>query len=197
MRTFFYRNDMFSQYATAGRFDPRGWTTEIRPLQRSFVPDLSGLRCSPYSNASRLCIRLYRDRLRGLVARILIADDRELMRIALKTLFVLRPHWEICGEAEDGREAVAKATQLQPDLIVLDFKMPLGDGLQAACEICRTMPATPIVMYTLYKSVELEAAAKLAGVRRIVAKEDGVQGLLHAIEAELVAKKYQREPDQP
>ena len=59
------------------------------------------------------------------MAGILIADDRELMREALRTLFVLRPNWEICGEAEDGREAVAKATELQPDVIVLDFKMPL------------------------------------------------------------------------
>ena len=89
------------------------------------------------------------------MARILIADDRELMRIALKALFVLRPHWEICGEAADGREAIAKATELQPDVIVLDFKMPLADGLQAANEICRNLPTTPIVMYTLYKSAQL------------------------------------------
>ena len=57
------------------------------------------------------------------MARILIADDRESMRIALKTLFVLRPNWEICGEAEDGREAISKATDLRPDMIVLDFKI--------------------------------------------------------------------------
>jgi DNA-binding NarL/FixJ family response regulator len=126
------------------------------------------------------------------VARILIADDRELMRIALKTLFVLRPNWEICGEAEDGREAIAKATELQPDVIVLDYKMPVADGLQAANEICKNLPATPIVMYTLYKSAQLESAARLAGVRRVVAKEDGVQGLLLAIETELIAKKYQK-----
>jgi DNA-binding NarL/FixJ family response regulator len=130
------------------------------------------------------------------MTRILIADDRELMRVALRTLFVLRPSWEICGEAEDGREAVAKATELQPDVIVLDFRMPMVDGLEAADEICRTMPATPIVMYTLYKSVHLEAAARLVGVRRVVAKEDGVEGLLHAIEAELVAEKYQKKSDQ-
>jgi DNA-binding NarL/FixJ family response regulator len=130
------------------------------------------------------------------VARILIADDRELMRVALKTLFVLRPNWEICGEAEDGREAVAKATELQPDVIVLDFKMPLADGLQAASEICKNLPATPIVMYTLYKSAQLESAARLAGVRRVVAKDEGVEGLLLAIENELVAKKYQKKSDQ-
>jgi DNA-binding NarL/FixJ family response regulator len=126
------------------------------------------------------------------MARILIADDSEPMRIALKTLFALRPQWEICGEAENGREAVAKATELQPDMIVLDFKMPLSNGFQAAGEISRTIPTTPIVMYTLYKSVELETPAKLEGVRRVVAKEDGVQNLLTAIEGELVAKKYQK-----
>ena len=127
------------------------------------------------------------------MAKILIADDRESMRIALKTLFVLRPNWEICGEAEDGREAIAKATELQPDVIVLDFKMPLADGLQAANEICRNLPTTPIVMYTLYKSVHLEAAARLAGAWRAVGKDEGVEGLLLAIETELVAKEISKE----
>jgi DNA-binding NarL/FixJ family response regulator len=120
-----------------------------------------------------------------MVTRILIADDRESMRMALKTLFVLRPTWEICGEAEDGREAVSKATDLRPDLIVLDFKMPLANGLQAAQEIGRNLPTTPIVMYTLYKDERLESVARSAGVRCVVAKEDGVQELLGAIEAEV------------
>jgi DNA-binding NarL/FixJ family response regulator len=130
------------------------------------------------------------------MTRILIADDREAMRLALKTLFVLRPNWEICGEAEDGREAVAMATDLQPDVIVLDFKMPVANGLQAAHEICRNLPTTPIVMYTLYKSAQLESVARSAGVRRVIAKEDGLQGLLGAIEAELVAKKNEEKRDQ-
>lgn len=131
------------------------------------------------------------------MTRILIADDRVAMRIALKTLFVLRPNWEIYGEAEDGREAIAMATDLQPDLIVLDYKMPVANGLQAAYEICRNLPGTPIVMYTLYKSAQLESVARSAGVRRVIAKEDGVQGLLGAIEAELVTKKGEEKSDQP
>jgi DNA-binding NarL/FixJ family response regulator len=105
--------------------------------------------------------------------------------MSLKTLFVLRPNWEICGEAEDGRQAVSKASDLRPDLIVLDFKTPLANGLQAAQEIGRNLPKTPIVMYTLYKDERLESVAWSAGVRRVVAKEDGVQGLLGAIEAEV------------
>jgi len=121
------------------------------------------------------------------VARILIADDRESMRTAVKSVFVMRPNWEVCGEAEDGNEAVAKAVQLQPDLLLMDFRMHQSDGLKAAAEIKRTMPSLPIVMYTLYKTVELEAAAQRVGVRFVVAKEDGVQTLLRAIDTELQA----------
>ena len=128
------------------------------------------------------------------MTRILIADDRESMRGALKTLFALRPHWQICGEAEDGREAIAKAAELQPDLIVMDFRMPLADGLRAASEIGASMPTVPIVMYTLYKTSELEVAARLVGVRQVVAKEDGVKCLLTAIDKELLGIRDCRRP---
>jgi len=119
------------------------------------------------------------------VARILIADDRESMRTALKALFVMRPKWEICGEATDGNEAVEKASELKPDLVVMDFRMHFADGLKAATQIVKSQPSLPIVMYTLYKSDDLEAAAKRVGVRQVVAKEDGAQTLLRAMDAEL------------
>jgi DNA-binding NarL/FixJ family response regulator len=119
------------------------------------------------------------------VTRILIAEDRESMRTALKAVFVMRPNWVICGEAQDAREVVAKATELQPDLIVMDFKMHHSDGLTAASDILRLMPSIPIVMFTLYKTDELEAAAKTVGVRCVIGKEDGVRSLLRAIDAEL------------
>ena len=119
------------------------------------------------------------------VARILIAEDRESMRKALKALLVMHPQWEVCGEAEDGDDAIVKATQLKPDLIIMDFKMHHLDGLMAANEIFRTMPTVPIVMYTLYRNDEVEATAKLVGIRRVVGKEDGAHTLLKAIESEL------------
>jgi DNA-binding NarL/FixJ family response regulator len=125
------------------------------------------------------------DRSGAFLTRILIADDRELMRSALKLILAMRPSWKVCGEAEDGRDAITKASELRHDLIVLDFKMPLSDGIQAATEISTALPSTPIIMYTLYKTAELESAAKLAGVRSVVAKEDGVRSLLSAIDAEL------------
>jgi two-component system vancomycin resistance associated response regulator VraR len=121
------------------------------------------------------------------VARILIAEDRESMRKALKLLFLTRPHWEVCGEAEDGSEAIKKAAQLHPDLIVMDFRMHDLDGLRAANEIFRSTPSVPIVMYTMYKNEELEATAKLAGIRCVIGKEEGALTLMRAIEAELPA----------
>jgi len=126
------------------------------------------------------------------MARILIADDSEPTRIALKTLFALRPQWKICGEAENGREAVAKATKLQPDMIVLDFKMPLSNGLRAAGEISTIMPTTPMVMYTFDGNADLEIVAKLAGIWRVVAKKNGAQELLSAMDAELAFKEYKK-----
>ncbi len=119
------------------------------------------------------------------MARILIAEDRESMRKALKALFLTRPHWQVCGEAEDGSEAIKKASQLHPDLIVMDFRMHDLDGLRAANEIFRSTPSVPIVMYTMYKNEELETMAKLVGIRRVIGKEEGALTLLKAIEAEL------------
>jgi DNA-binding NarL/FixJ family response regulator len=122
------------------------------------------------------------------MARILIADDHESMRMALRATVKLHPHWEVCGEATDGREAIAKAVELQPDLIVLDFKLPVANGIKAGSEISSSTPKIPILMYTLYKTRELEVAAKLVGIRQVISKEDGPQRLLSAMENELSDK---------
>ena len=63
--------------------------------------------------------------------------------------------------------------------------MPITNGIKAGGEICSLMPRTPVVMYTLHRTAELELAAKLVGIRQVVAKEDGPKPLLNAIEAEL------------
>lgn len=116
------------------------------------------------------------------MARILIADDRETMRKALKLTIGTHPGWEVCGEADNGQEVLAKAAELQPDVVVLDFKMPAANGIKAGSELSALMPNMPIVMYTLYRTPELEVAAKLVGIREVVGKEDGCRNLLSAIE---------------
>lgn len=127
------------------------------------------------------------------MARILIADDGESMRGALKTLVALNPEWTVCGEAGNANEAIAKAQELHPDVIILDYKMPDSDGLAAADRIFRALPDIPIVMFTLFKTDELEHAANLMGIRYVVGKEEGVPSLLEAIENELSHSAPQRE----
>jgi len=120
------------------------------------------------------------------MARILIADDRETMRKALKLTIGTHPGWAVCGEADNGREVLAKAVELQPDVVILDFKMPPVNGIKAGIELSLSMPNMPVVMYTLYKTPELDVAAKLVGIREVVGKEDGGRNLVRAIESALI-----------
>jgi len=117
--------------------------------------------------------------------RILIAEDREFMRDALKRWFRLCKNWEVCGGANDANEAVREADRLRPDLIVIDYKMHDTNGLQAAGRILTFLPDVPIVMFTLYKTDELERAAKKVGIRCVVGKEEGVSSLLDAVQTQL------------
>ena len=125
------------------------------------------------------------------MTRILIADDREWMRTALRTTIGTHPGWRVCGEADDGREVVAKAVELEPDLVVLNFKMSGANGIKVGSELFSSMPTIPIVMYALYKTPELEVAAKLVGIRQVIGKEDDAKNLLAAIETALVTKDSQ------
>jgi len=117
--------------------------------------------------------------------RILIAEDRASMRNTLRTLFTLYSKWDVCGEAEDGRQAVEAAVALKPDLVLLDYKMPNGDGIQAARELKQRLPNLPVVIFTLHKTNELESQARHVGVRAVIGKEEGVIKLLRTIEEEL------------
>jgi DNA-binding NarL/FixJ family response regulator len=121
------------------------------------------------------------------MARILIADDRETMRNALRLTIGTHAGWEVCGEADNGREVLSKAAELRPDIVVLDFRMPPANGIKTGSELAASMPNIPIVMYTLYRTPELDVAAKLVGIREVVGKEDGGRNLLGAIESALAA----------
>jgi DNA-binding NarL/FixJ family response regulator len=98
------------------------------------------------------------------------------MRGALKTFDALNPEWTVCGEAGNAIEAIAKTQELHPDVIILDYKMP---------DSFRTLPDISIVMFTLFKTHELEYAAYLMGIRCVVGKEAGIPSLLSSIETEL------------
>jgi DNA-binding NarL/FixJ family response regulator len=124
--------------------------------------------------------------------RILIADDHAAMRGVLRALIESHVDWQVCGEAGDGFEAVAKAEELKPDLVILDLAMPIMDGVRAAREISNAAPDMPILMHTMYGSSIVELEAKKAGVSMVVNKGENGGKLLTVIEDLLTAK--QRDP---
>jgi DNA-binding NarL/FixJ family response regulator len=107
------------------------------------------------------------------------------MRGCLRTLLEQQDSWRVCSEATNGREAIERAQQTAPDVIVLDFQMPEMNGLDAAREIRRRSPDVPILMLTLHMSRQLADQAKRAGIRGACDKGDigcvveGVDALLH------------------
>jgi DNA-binding NarL/FixJ family response regulator len=101
---------------------------------------------------------------------ILIVDDNAHIRLALCEEFKLESDFEICGEAANGKEAIVKALELHPDLIVLDLSMPVMNGLDAALELKRLMPTVPLIMYSLFGDVFGEQQARLIGISELVSK---------------------------
>jgi DNA-binding NarL/FixJ family response regulator len=114
--------------------------------------------------------------------RILLADDHEVVRRGLTSLLSARPDWEVCGEAHNGREAVALAVKLKPNLAILDLSMPELNGLEATRQIRREAPETEVLVFTMHDSEQLVRDLLAAGARGYVLKTDATTQLLSAIE---------------
>jgi DNA-binding NarL/FixJ family response regulator len=112
--------------------------------------------------------------------RILIADDSDDTRTFLRSAMLSRG-WTVCGEAANGRQAVLLASQLKPDLVIMDLSMPMLTGLEATREIRRAMPGQPVILFTLHASPQLVTAAANVGVYKVVSKSDGLATLIDAI----------------
>jgi len=116
--------------------------------------------------------------------RILIVEDEIAVRRAIRVFLELH-HFEICGEAVNGAEALEKAAALRPDLIILDLSMPLMNGIEAASQLKNKVPNIPVVIYTMLEDVLGKSLASTLGVKGIVSKADGLTKLLANIEATL------------
>jgi len=119
---------------------------------------------------------------------ILIVDDHSAIRRALRAAFEHQADFTVCGEAENGLDAIAKAKMLAPDLIVLDLRMPEMDGLQTARALKALMPNVPLMMLTCYNSTAAEREALASGVTAVFSKPDGMQNLIWQARAVLNSK---------
>jgi DNA-binding NarL/FixJ family response regulator len=115
--------------------------------------------------------------------RILIADDHEIVRRGIRALIENHPGWEVCAEAADGRDAVEKARQLQPDLVLVDVSMPNLNGLDAARQILEIVPQTRILILTMHESEQIVREVLEVGARGFLLKSDAARDLVSAIQA--------------
>ena len=127
---------------------------------------------------------------RNSMARILIADDSAVSRRMLRQLLEMHG-WEVCGEAENGLEAVEKTATLKPDLVILDWNMPKMNGIQAANTIHTADPGMPLLLFTLEKIIPtLAEEARRVGFRGALAKGEGVFALSQAVDELLQGKTF-------
>jgi len=122
--------------------------------------------------------------------RILIADDQPGIRKRVCAILASRIALDTCDEAADGQEAVEKAQELNPDLIILDITMPVMNGLDAARKIRQFSPDIPILILTMHKSRQLMEEAQKIGVRGYVVKAEAGQDLVTAVKTLLQKQTF-------
>lgn len=115
--------------------------------------------------------------------RVLIVDDHEVVRLGLKALLERRSDFMVVGEAGTAREAVEKALALQPDIVLMDIRLPGASGIEACEQIVNALPDTRVVMLTSYAEDEMLFSAIRAGASGYVLKQIGSEDLIRALEA--------------
>ena len=109
---------------------------------------------------------------------ILIVDDQAVVRAAVRDLFESDPGFEVCGEAENGVQAIAKARELKPDLVILDLSMPVMNGFEAARTLRQILPGVPVFLLTAHHTGATQQAAFDAGIRAVFSKYQGLDPLI-------------------
>ncbi len=115
--------------------------------------------------------------------RIILVDDHEVVRLGLKALLERNQQFEIVGEAGSAREAIEQVTSLQPDVVVMDIRLPGTSGIEACEEIVNRFPGTKVIMLTSYAEDEMLFSAIRAGASGYILKQIGSEDLVKALEA--------------
>ena len=124
------------------------------------------------------------------MTRILIADDHEVVRSGLRSILKIHPDWEVVAEAADGKEAIAKAVETKPDVAVVDYSLPLINGIEVTRQIRRRLPGTEILIFTMHDNETLIGEVLSAGAHGFLLKSDAKRHLLEAIETLADHKPY-------
>ena len=106
------------------------------------------------------------------MTRILIADDHDVVRTGVRHIIEDQPGWSVVAEAADGKDAVAKAIATKPDVAILDYRLPLLDGIEATRQIRRRVPMVEVLIFTMHDDESLLHEALSAGARSYVQKSD-------------------------
>lgn len=116
-------------------------------------------------------------------AKVLIADDHEVVRRGIRAMVKQYPHLEVCGEASDGREAVRVAAVLKPHIVIIDIAMPQLNGLDATRQIVRQDPNVNVLILTMHDSEQVVREVLAAGARGYLLKSDAGRDLIAALDA--------------
>jgi two-component system, NarL family, nitrate/nitrite response regulator NarL len=122
--------------------------------------------------------------------RVLIADDHPVIRRIVRSTLQAHPHFEVCGEVENGLEAIQEATALKPDVVVLNISMPVLNGFEAAREIKKTLPESAIVILSQNADRRFVEEAKELGVRAYVVKTKAGEALVKAVEGAVLGDDF-------
>jgi DNA-binding NarL/FixJ family response regulator len=117
------------------------------------------------------------------VTRILIADDHEVVRSGLRTILESHEGWEVVAEAENGKDAVSKALASRPDVAIIDYSLPVINGIEATRQIRARIPEAEILIFTMHDSDILVGELLQAGARAYLLKSDARQYLVAAVES--------------
>jgi len=124
------------------------------------------------------------------MTRILIADDHAVVRSGLKSILETRDGWSVVAEASDGKEAVSKAVETAPDVAIIDYSLPLMNGVEATRQIRVRRPEVEVLIFTMHDSDALIGEVLQAGARAFLLKTDAQHYLISAVESLSVHKPF-------
>jgi DNA-binding NarL/FixJ family response regulator len=116
------------------------------------------------------------------VTRILIADDHAVVRSGLRAILEAHEGWQVVAEAQDGKEAIAKALETKPDVAIIDYSLPILNGIEATRQIRARVPGAEILIFTMHDSDVLVGELLQAGARAYLRKSDARHHLIAAVE---------------